>query len=801
MYKLFGRICTSHPYLVCLAWIALGVILSLTAPNWDSRSQDDDVRFLPQRCTSVRAYQLLEKAFPNDVFASRLIFAVERDDQLLNDADFELVDQLVADLKQLKKDQPELKISGITSYKDGLIGSRLSSTDGQCTLIQVSLGSPFLALQTEETVTRTEKVLRDRIDKAGQNAPKLYTTGQAGIGRDLVKACGDSLHETTLATILLVIVVLLFVYRAPLLALVPLITIAISVWVALKLLAMMTLIPGVHLVNVSQIFAIVILYGAGTDYSLFLISRYKEELQNGLTTKNAIVESMGAVGGALAASAGTVMCGLGLMALAEFAKVRYSGPGIALSLAIALAASLTLTPALLKIMGKVVFWPGKAPVPQPVSLLGSISNEKWDLWNWISHRVVARPILIWSISIAILIPLAILGFQVQPDYRATSQLSSNSQSLRGLDALQKHFTAGETGPLTVLLASPHNWDEVGGRAEIDHLSRGFAALPNVAEVRSLTRPLGQPLPLEQPQRTSGGLFVNLIGAMRPNFLNDVVKQAKEAARQHYVAEIPSEDDSDKTEYVTRIDVILETDPFAPESQETMRLIQTWLDHELPKTTLLPERLQAETYGVMVSANDLASVTESDRLRVNVLIALGILCILFLIVRKPVMALYLLITVMFSYYATLGATMLAGVLWSGEFLFYLDWRVMFFLFTILVAVGEDYNILLMSRALQEKEKYGTVEGMRRALARTGGTITSCGLIMAGTFATLMLANLTTLLQIGFALAFGVLLDTFIVRPFLVPTFAIFMAKTETPEPPRKPAMQAVVELPSELKIAG
>jgi RND superfamily putative drug exporter len=117
------------------------------------------------------------------------------------------------------------------------------------------------------------------------------------------------------------------------------------------------------------------------------------------------------------------------------------------------------------------------------------------------------------------------------------------------------------------------------------------------------------------------------------------------------------------------------------------------------------------------------------------------------------------------------------LWTGRPLEQVDWRVPFFLFTILVAVGEDYNILLVTRALQEKQRHGAVEGMRRALARTGGTITSCGLIMAGTFATLMLAGLGTLKQIGFALAFGVLLDTFVVRPFLVPAFALFFDKRQ------------------------
>jgi RND superfamily putative drug exporter len=205
----------------------------------------------------------------------------------------------------------------------------------------------------------------------------------------------------------------------------------------------------------------------------------------------------------------------------------------------------------------------------------------------------------------------------------------------------------------------------------------------------------------------------------------------------------------------------------------MRQVQTWLRDELPISARKLGGVQAECYGITVNAHDLAQVTEADRHRINLLALGGIFVILLILVRRPWLALYLLATVLFSYYATLGATVLVSHLVGGRPLNQIDWRVPFFLFTILIAVGEDYNILLITRVLEEKRRHGIVEGIARALARTGGTITSCGLIMAGTFATLTLAGLGTLVQIGFALSFGVLLDTFVVRPFLVPALTLLV----------------------------
>jgi RND superfamily putative drug exporter len=799
MFKLLGRFTASHPWLICSAWVILGALVACLAPSWDQRAQDDDIRFLPARCPSVRGYQLLEQAFPQDVFASRIIFAVERADRPLAEADLGLVDQMVAGLKQLSRAEPDLQIKNVHSHRDPFLGTRLVSYDRHCTLIQVSLGTPYLALQTRASVDRAEQIVRQYLRKSA-DPPALYTTGPAGVGRDLTAAGGNSLENTTLATIVLVVVILLVVYRSPLLALVPLATIALAAWVSLEILALCTLIPGFVVLNISQIFAIVMLYGAGTDYCLFLVSRYREELSQGHVRSEALVRSVGGVGGALTASAGTVICGLGLMGLAEFAKVRCGGPAIAIGLAVALAASLTLTPALLRILGRWVFWPMGLVRPVQLSIHLRQSPRRGGVWERISHVVVARPLLIGCLALGVLVPLALLGLRVRSSYRATGELAHSSSSVRGLAAIQRHFTAGEVGPITVLLESSTDWDTSRGRRLVEHLSQGFAFLPNVAEVRSLSQPLGNPSsapgtphpwvagagvapPEAVPPEVTAGRLRNspFFQSMWRNVVKGYTDQVNKAARGVYVTRLgPRGEAAAGPTFVTRLDVVLLTDPFDPRSATTLAAIQTWLRDELPRGNWNLGEVRAETYGVTVNARDLAEVTEQDRTRINALVLAGVFLILLVLVRRFGLAAWLLGTVVLSYLATLGATTLLAHYWNGRPLGEVDWRVPFFLFTILVAVGEDYNILLLSRALEERKKHGGVEGTRRALAHTGGTITSCGLIMAGTFATLMLAGLNTLVQIGFALAFGVLLDTFLVRPFLVPAFTVWLWRRERAE---------------------
>lgn len=769
MFRFIGRLTSYHPWSIVGAWLTIAVVTGFLAPNWDRNSQDDDIRALPARCASVRGYQLLEEAFPGDIYASNLVLAFERPESPLTDTDYQIIDAIRQRLESLRREEPALALQAVHAPGDPILGKKLKSNDGHCALLKVQLQFPYMAVQTRIAVDRIDAVVAETMATLpATEGLNLHPTGPAGIGRDLVRTSTNSLENTTLATILLVIVILLWVYRAPLLALVPLVTIAISVYVALQGLALLTLIPGFKLANTSQIFAVVMLYGAGTDYCLFLVSRYREELAEGRPLGFSVERSVDQVGHALAASAGTVICGLGLMGTADFAKVRSGGPAIALSLLVAFLASITLTPALLKLLGGLAFWPGKPP-GRPGSYLavaqGRSSHD--DFWAKFSDKVLKRPGTVWLAVMAALIPLALLGAAARTSFRATAELSVRSPSIVGLNAVQRHFPAGEAGPVTVLLESPISFDNVHGRRLIEHLSRGFLHLDNVREVRALTRPLGQPLP-EAP--VTPATATGWAQAWQ-KIVDSIDSQVRRMAGQHYLATISATDEA-PARHVARLEIVLESDPFDPESATTLGTIQSWLASELPNDSRSFGPVRGETFGITVAAADLAAVTETDRARINLLVTLAVFAILFLFVRHVILAAYLLLTVLFSYLVTLGATMLVAHYGFGRPLGEVDWRVPFFLFVILVAVGEDYNILLISRMLQERRKHPASVAMRLAVARTGATITSCGLIMAGTFATLMLAGLNTLVQIGFALAFGVLLDTLVVRPILVPTLCIW-----------------------------
>jgi putative drug exporter of the RND superfamily len=372
--------------------------------------------------------------------------------------------------------------------------------------------------------------------------------------------------------------------------------------------------------------------------------------------------------------------------------------------------------------------------------------------------VVRHPVYILCVCLMALIPLAILGAGARPSYNQLADLDPDRPSVIGAEVIRRYFAVGELSPAAVLIDNPSlDFRSDRGRSAIAEVSRRLQAVEHVAEVRSLTQPVGKPL---------GGGDKGFLA----RFGEDLLLRGAEA---RYVGIKPA--DPADTGHISRFDIVFNSDPFSETSMETLDRIRQVIEEAAAAGQPLEGNRAIGVAGSTSMANDLRRVTTSDLRRMYVLITMGVYAILVLLLRRPGISLYLVATVVLGYLASLGLTdLLFHALhrgpgpWGG-----LDWTVGFFLFVILVAVGEDYNIFLMARVVEEERKYGVTEGTRRAVAHTGGIISSCGLIMAGTFGAMLTGKLASLRELGFALGIGVLLDTFLVRPILVPAFLVLI----------------------------
>jgi RND superfamily putative drug exporter len=341
-------------------------------------------------------------------------------------------------------------------------------------------------------------------------------------------------------------------------------------------------------------------------------------------------------------------------------------------------------------------------------------------------------------------------------YDLIGDLPADAPSVVGTRVLEEHFPAGLMGPVTVLLINPQvDFRSDQGRSLMQRLTdklRERKAELGLADLRSLTTPLGITAAAER-------VFTRL----------NVAKEARQEALEHAALEHYVTDLGERVKVGTRLDLILEQSPFSRWSVDDLDRIEQAIRSALPSE--LQQSAELFFIGPTASVRDLRAVMRRDRLRIELLVLASVFLVLVLLLRQFLVPLYLLLSVLFSYYTTLGVSFAVFWLLDPQGFSGIDWKVAIFLFTILIAVGEDYNIFLMTRIGEEEWHHGPMRGVTHALARTGPIISSCGIIMAGTFASLLAGSLTEMKQLGFALAFGILLDTFVVRPVLVPAFLL------------------------------
>ncbi len=596
----------------------------------------------------------------------------------------------------------------------------LASGDGAVAFTAV----PLLAPRAED---RTEALdeLRE-LTGEGTGGLEVRITGPGALQSDISTALEAADGPLIALTALLVLGLLLAIYRSPIVALIPLLVVGMSLAIAQGLIYIYADAADVTVDRTALSLLAVLVFGAGTDYCLLLVSRYASALRQTEDRHQAMADAFPGASPAIAASGITVAAALLTAISARLESNQILGPVNAIGILVVLAASLTLLPALLTIAGRRGFWPsrravelapGVAPRPEPQLLPGlgplpaglrqsaeasGVLGRRDGIWGRIGARVVRRPVVAVAVSAALLGAgaLGLLGYGLEVDQ--IDEFRQDTASTEGYDLLRTGFPEGALVPTNVLV------DDRDG-----------------------------------PPDNAVGRLRGRIGEI------DGVAAVSDVQRR-------SRDGRAATFLVTFAD-----DPYGDPALDRVEEIRDELANAPPGARALAGDGTAARL-------DYREAGAADQRRIVPLVLAVIFITLVLLLRALVAPLFLLLTVVASFFAALGISLVAFDVLLGESA--VDPAYVLFSFIFLVALGVDYNIFLMSAVREGTPEYGTREAILRAIRSTGPVITSAGLILAGTFAVLTTLPLEVLLQIGFTVALGVLLDTFLVRTVTVPAIA-------------------------------
>ncbi|GAA4704549.1 putative membrane protein ActII-3 [Phytohabitans rumicis] len=566
------------------------------------------------------------------------------------------------------------------SELDGQITGPIPSDDGQAAQILVPLNLGPEGWDKAGTIVDSMK----ETATTNANGMNVHITGPAGTAADSAEAF-EGIDSTLLfATIGVVVVILLFTYRSPILWLLPVISAGVALTTAQGVIYLLAKHAGLTVNAQSAGILTVLVFGAGTDYALLLVARYREELRRHHDRHEAMGVALHRAGPAIIASAATVAIGMICLLFAETNSTRGLGPVAAIGVVVALAVMLTLLPALLVTVGRWIFWPVR---PKE----GSAEPTATGVWAKIGNRIAQRPRTTWVTTSLVLAVLAI-GI-VQLDATGLTNKESfrgNPDSIVGEEVLAQHFPAGSGNPVVVI--------------------SNAAQAPEVRAVLASTEGIDA---ASVPQPVVKGDVAYLEGTLTAPADSQAGYDTVDRVR-------------DRVHDVSGADALV---------------------------------------GGNTAINlDLQRAARHDRNLIIPIVLLVVLVILCLLLRAIVAPLVLVATVVLSFGAALGVS---ALVFKHLFGFGgADSSLPLFVFVFLVALGIDYNIFLMTRVREEAARHGTKRAALIGLAATGGVITSAGLVLAGTFAVLATLPLTAFAEIGFAVAFGVLLDTIVVRAVLV-----------------------------------
>ena len=753
-----------------VAWLIVAGLLVALAPKLADIYNNSSTQDIPASADSQVAARLLLKEFPSSRGTPAVIVFSDKNGLSVDDK---------THIKQyydwLSSDQKPAAVGQIVSiFNIPQAASQLVSADNTTMTLLVTLNGSTSSSAFNTAV----QALHDHLQQIAKAPLQAYVTGPAGIVADAVKIFSATDVKLLLATVGLVLILLIILYRSPILALFPLIAVG---WVLQIVDALIGFAGKAALFGVSQqatSIMTVLLFGAGTDYTIFIASRYREELLHTQDKYQAMQQTMRAVGEAITSSAGTVILALLTLIFTTIGLYYSLGPALAIAIIVMLLAGLTLAPALLVLLGRAAYWPFVPRYQEETSATITPARGFWvrlGLWT-ARHRVLA---VVGSTVLLAFLALGNIGSQ--PTFNFLTAFRDPTDSSQGYNLLQKHFPAGTLAPTTILVQLRGNdanaYDHF---AQLDAVTASLQKLAGVANVESPTRPDGKapatdattlqneiaalPLPLRQAIRAGKAPAA----CQGPQC--QLPDPAQIAAIQAYAASLSTISPDTTT---VQLSVIFKDDPYSLAAINRIAPLRDAVNKALADNQLGPNNATMHIAGQTSLLADTLNYNQRDTWLIvpTVLLLVGI--ILGLLLRSVVAAVYLLAAVTLNFLATIGVCGFFFQRIEGQDGF--NYAIPLYTFIFLVALGADYTIFLMSRVREEAQQQGLERGVPFAVGRTGGVITSAGLILAGTFAVLTTLPLNILYQFGVCVAVGILLDTFIVRGLLVPGLVLLLGK--------------------------
>lgn len=493
MFERLGRVIVGVPRLVILAWLLLAAGAALLAPPLSKVGSADETTFLPADAESIAARSVLARGFPDQAPPGSATLVISRDGPLTQgDRAYLATVSAWATGPDAPPDVARVVTRVLTAESNPELASIFRSTDGTTEMATINLSVAAFQGSTNDAVA----AIRDHVAVTAPAGLRVNVTGSAGIGKDYLGAIVDGTDRTTLVTVILVVLILLVIYRAPLAALLPLLTIGAAFLVSRGVLGWLAQ-AGWHVSSLIDSFVVVLIFGVGTDYTIFMISRYREELARatavvpagsdpGTARTAAVRATLGRIGAVITASAATVIVGLGAMAFARFGMIQSTGPALAVAIAITLAAGLTLAPALLVVFGPALIWP-RRPAPA--------TGETHGPWDRIASVVVGHPILVSAGVLGLLaIPLALLP-ALRTNFNMLAELPATADARLGFEQAASHLDRGRLLPITIVVSAPGaSFATSTGLAALDTATKALVAIDGVGAVRDLASPTGTGLP-------------------------------------------------------------------------------------------------------------------------------------------------------------------------------------------------------------------------------------------------------------------------------------------------------------------